>query len=82
MSNLFSNAVKYAAKSIDWCLHLSSDYETFMIDFINDGVPVPIDMRDKIFEPFYRIKGNEDKPGNRSGITISSLASRNASWNT
>lgn len=70
MSNLFSNAVKYAAKSIVVRLHLSSDYESFMIDFINDGVPVPIDMRDKIFEPFYRIKGNEDKPGTGLGLPL------------
>ena len=70
MSNLFSNAVKYAAKSIVVRLHLSSDYESFMIDFINDGFPVPIDMRDKIFEPFYRIKGNEDKPGTGLGLPL------------
>lgn len=61
MSNLFSNAVKYAAGSIVVRLQPSADYETFTIDFINDGVPVPAEMRDKIFEPFYRIKGNEDK---------------------
>lgn len=70
MSNLFSNAVKYAAKSIVVRLHLSTDYETFMIDFINDGVPVPTEMRDKIFEPFYRIKGNEDKPGTGLGLPL------------
>lgn len=70
MSNLFSNAVKYAAKSIVVRLHLSADYETFMIDFINDGVPVPTEMRDKIFEPFYRIKGNEDKPGTGLGLPL------------
>ena len=70
MSNLFSNAVKYAAGSIVVRLQPSADYETFTIDFINDGVPVPAEMRDKIFEPFYRIKGNEDKPGTGLGLPL------------
>lgn len=70
MSNLFSNAVKYAARSIMVRLHLSPDYGAFMIDFINDGAPIPTDMHDKIFEPFYRIKGNEDKPGTGLGLPL------------
>lgn len=70
MSNLFSNAVKYASKSIIVRLHLSPEYDTFMIDFINDGVSVPADMRNKIFEPFYRIKGHEEKPGTGLGLPL------------
>lgn len=70
MSNLFSNAVKYADGSIVVRLQPSADYETFAIDFINDGVPIPAEMRDKIFEPFYRIKGNEDKPGTGLGLPL------------
>lgn len=70
MSNLFSNAVKYAAGSIVVRLQPATDYETFTIDFINDGVPIPADMRNKIFEPFYRIKGNEDKPGTGLGLPL------------
>lgn len=70
MSNLFSNAIKYAAGSIVVRLQLTADYETFTIDFINDGVPIPKEMKDKIFEPFYRIKGNEDKPGTGLGLPL------------
>ena len=70
MSNLFSNAVKYAAGSIVVRLQPSADYETFTIDFINDGIPVPAEMRERIFEPFYRIKGNEDKPGTGLGLPL------------
>lgn len=70
MSNLFSNAVKYAVRSIVVRLYLSTDYDTFAIEFINDGVPVPAEMREKIFEPFYRIKGNEDKPGTGLGLPL------------
>lgn len=70
MSNLFSNAVKYAAGSIIVRLQPTADYQTFTIDFINDGVPIPADMRNKIFEPFYRIKGNEDKPGTGLGLPL------------
>lgn len=39
-SNLFTNAIKYASGSIIIRLQLSPDYETFTIDFINDGTPI------------------------------------------
>ena len=51
-SNLFTNAIKYASSSIIVRLQLTPDYETFTIDFINDGTPIPAELREKIFEPF------------------------------
>ncbi|MFQ9020866.1 MAG: sensor histidine kinase [Parabacteroides merdae] len=56
-SNLFyRNAIKYASGSIIIRLQLSPDYETFTIDFINDGTPIPAELKEKIFEPFFRVK--------------------------
>lgn len=69
-SNLFSNAIKYATSSIIVRLQLSPDYETFTIDFINDGKPIPEELKDKIFEPFYRITGSESKPGTGLGLPM------------
>lgn len=70
LSNLFSNAVKYAASSIIVRLQISNNYETFIIDFINDGTPIPVEMREKIFEPFYRIKETDHKPGTGLGLPL------------
>lgn len=69
-SNLFSNAIKYANGSIIVRLQLSQDYETFTIDFINDGKPIPAEIKNKIFEPFYRVEGNENKPGTGLGLPL------------
>lgn len=70
-SNLFSNAIKYAAHSIVVRLQLSPDYETFTIDFINDGKPIPTEVREKIFEPFYRMEGDgKNKPGTGLGLPL------------
>lgn len=70
LSNLFTNAIKYAAGSIVVRLQLSEDYETFTIDFINDGTSVPTELRERIFEPFYRIKETENKPGTGLGLPL------------
>lgn len=70
-SNLFTNAIKYASSSIIVRLQLSPDYETFTIDFINDGTPIPFELREKIFEPFYRMEGDAvGKPGTGLGLPL------------
>lgn len=69
-SNLFSNAIKYATSSIVVRLQLSADYETFTIDFINDGKPISAEIRNRIFEPFYRVEGTENKPGTGLGLPL------------
>ena len=70
-SNLLSNAMKYAAGSILIRMQLSMDYETFSIDFINDGTPIPAEAREKIFEPFYRLEENTgNKPGTGLGLPL------------
>ena len=69
-SNLFSNAIKYADNSIIIRIQLSPDYETFMVDFINDGKPIPSEIKEKIFEPFYRVGGSENKPGTGLGLPL------------
>ena len=51
-SNLFTNAIKYASGSIIIRLQLSPDYETFTIDFINDGTPIPAELKEKNIRTF------------------------------
>ena len=63
--------MKYAAGSILIRMQLSMDYETFSIDFINDGTPIPAEAREKIFEPFYRLEENTgNKPGTGLGLPL------------
>ena len=58
LSNLFNNAVKYAKSYIHVSLHAPTDEQNdfFSITVSNDGLPIPVEMKEKIFEPFVQIK--------------------------
>lgn len=69
-SNLISNAVKYAASSATVIIDpVDARNEDFIIRFINDGKGIPEKFRSQIFEPFFRIKGN-DRPGTGIGLPL------------
>ncbi|AEW01238.1 hypothetical protein A4D02_32955 [Niastella koreensis] len=71
ISNLFSNAVKYAQSLITVQLFsVQKDDTGLMIEFSNDGVLIPASMRERIFEPFYRIKENSKQKGTGIGLTL------------
>ncbi|WP_230383837.1 ligand-binding sensor domain-containing protein [Pedobacter endophyticus] len=71
VSNLLSNAIKYAASGIRVELFLVENEDNrFVIRFVNDGDPIPFEVRDKIFEPFYRVHKDTDKPGTGIGLPI------------
>jgi ligand-binding sensor domain-containing protein/signal transduction histidine kinase len=69
-SNLFNNAIKYAHKKVSIRLLNSSDSSTFTIEFENDGLIIPIEMRTKIFEPFYRLKETLKQQGTGIGLSL------------
>jgi signal transduction histidine kinase len=71
-SNLFSNAVKYSASRVSTSLlPFTSRHDLFTIEVKNDGYPIPHEMNEKIFEPFYRIKQTERQTGSGIGLSIS-----------
>lgn len=66
ISNLLSNAYKYAKKEI--VLSLYTDADKVHITVQDDGPGVPAGMEEKIFEPFYQMNPNS---GNGFGIGLS-----------
>jgi ligand-binding sensor domain-containing protein/signal transduction histidine kinase/DNA-binding response OmpR family regulator len=71
LSNLFSNALKYAEKCVVIkLLPFNSDDNVFHIEFKNDGYIIPNEMKEKIFEPFYRIKHTEKFAGTGIGLPL------------
>lgn len=54
VSNLINNAVKYCASTVQ--VVLDSDAEHFTLVVKNDGNIIPVDMRQKIFLPFFRLE--------------------------
>jgi signal transduction histidine kinase/ligand-binding sensor domain-containing protein len=69
-SNLISNAIKYATTSASIHLAaLNAQDEHFVIRVSNDGRGIPKEFTQKIFEPFFRIRGH-DKPGTGIGLSL------------
>lgn len=72
LSNLFSNALKYAEHAVAVRLLPFNSYDNvFYIEFRNDGFVIPHDLKEKIFEPFYRIKQTEKFAGTGIGLPLS-----------
>ena len=71
LSNLFNNAIKYAsAMAAVKLLPFSSEDELFRVEVRNDGFLVPPELKEKIFEPFYRIKETEKEAGTGIGLPL------------
>jgi len=71
LSNLLSNAIKYAKNKITiQLLPLVSGNNSFSIEIANDGYLIPADQREKIFEPFFRLKETEKQKGTGIGLSL------------
>jgi ligand-binding sensor domain-containing protein/signal transduction histidine kinase/DNA-binding response OmpR family regulator len=77
ISNLLTNAVKYASSLIRLTLNYVKGSDYFILDVVNDGRPVPDEIKDKIFEPFFRGEYSEHISGTGLGLPLArSLAKR------
>ncbi|PWG81264.1 histidine kinase [Pararcticibacter amylolyticus] len=69
-SNLISNAIKYAATTAKVSLNeVQAGDDQFTILFSNDGKGIPEEFSERIFEPFFRLRG-KDKPGTGIGLPL------------
>ena len=71
LSNLLSNALKYAESKVDLFLEPETDQECVIRIRVNsDGKLIPKELGERIFEPFYQI--DFDKPGKKgTGLGLS-----------
>ena len=70
LGNLFTNAIKYGKKNVSILLH-PDDAENITLEIRNDGYLIPYEMREKIFEPFYRLPQTENEQGKGIGLALS-----------
>lgn len=69
-SNLFNNAVKFAHQKVAIrMLPISQNSAYLIIEFENDGLKIPLEMKEKIFEPFYRLKESKQE-GTGIGLAL------------
>ncbi|MCX2477709.1 ATP-binding protein [Pedobacter sp. MC2016-15] len=71
LSNLIDNGLKYGRKVLNVVLSAASDEDMFRVQVISDGKHIVPELADKIFEPFYRMKETDMKPGTGIGLSIS-----------
>ncbi len=70
-SNLLSNAVKYADREVKIQLLPPEKSDKFLqVVVSNDGPLIPIEMKEKIFEPFFRLKQNVKQKGTGIGLAL------------
>ncbi|RYY24212.1 MAG: sensor histidine kinase [Chitinophagaceae bacterium] len=69
LSNLFSNAVKYADKKVQ--VRLIRNDISVRIYFASDGYRVPAQLKDKVFEPFFRLRETSQQKGTGIGLALS-----------
>lgn len=71
LSNLFSNAIKYADKYIEVnLLPHSAGNANFKVEVKNDGYVIPDAMKDNIFKPFYRLNEAGKETGTGIGLPL------------
>lgn len=68
LNNLFSNAIRYSDDKI--IIKVEPGEPDFKIVFLNDGQLVPVELREKIFDPFYQMKKDANALSS-SGIGLS-----------
>lgn len=72
LNNLFTNAFTYGRYKIAVLIYMEKERADFFnISFSNDGQLVPSEMKEKIFEPFFRPRESQNKPGNGIGLALS-----------
>ncbi|HKO79131.1 MAG TPA: HAMP domain-containing sensor histidine kinase, partial [Chitinophagaceae bacterium] len=71
LSNLYSNAIKYSDKFIQTTLTWQEQENQFQIEIKNDGFLIPAEIKDKIFEPFFRVQETSYQNGAGIGLAIS-----------
>ena len=68
ISNLLTNATKYAKSRVELRCVANADDDRFVIEVTDDGAGIRQEDMERIFEPFFQSQGN--KPGTGIGLSI------------
>lgn len=70
VANLLSNAVKYTPENGRIVVHLSVDADVALFTVTDNGYGIPLEMQDKLFQPFYRAKSKETRMIDGTGLGL------------
>ena len=70
LSNLFSNVIKYGKDYVKISLSQSANNESFEIKVVNGGKSIPVSLKEKVFEAFFRIGEEKSTTGSGLGLAL------------
>jgi signal transduction histidine kinase len=78
LDNLLSNALRFRAPGQQPMVRIEADQfaDLVVVSVIDDGIGVPLDQRDRVFEPFRRVHPRHRYPGTGLGLTIAATLVR------
>ena len=71
ISNLLNNALKYAESRVSIHLFSVNEGADFTVLVKNDGYMIPHEMRNTIFQAFFRLKETQQQSGTGLGLSLS-----------
>jgi PAS domain S-box-containing protein len=70
LMNLLSNAIKYSPENTDIHIKIEERNECISLEVKNQGIGIPEEEQDKLFERFFRAKNAQDIEGTGLGLHI------------
>jgi PAS domain S-box-containing protein len=70
LMNLLSNAIKYSPENTDIHIKIEERNECISLEVQNQGIGIPEEEQDKLFERFFRAKNAQDIQGTGLGLHI------------
>lgn len=68
LSNLLSNAAHYSLSQVE--IHYSNSHSALKVSVDDDGIGIPKDDRDKVFEPFVRLDPSRTRSTGGTGLGL------------
>ena len=76
LSNLLANALTYGASSAPVRVSASASGGSFTLSVANDGEPIPLEARQRLFQPFFRAAVRRSSEGLGLGLYIAAEIAR------
>jgi signal transduction histidine kinase len=74
LNNLLSNAIKYSAPGSEVQIKVFARNDWVCLQVIDQGIGIPPDEQQRLFDPFFRASNVDTQPGTGLGLAIAKLA--------
>jgi signal transduction histidine kinase len=68
--NIIENAIKYSKEKGDIIVKMDKEKDQAVIKIIDNGIGIPEDKREKVFERFYRVDASRSKKSGGTGLGL------------